>query len=1077
MLSTSTHRPIRINQRRRVNSVIGGLCLLVILMAGGRDLNAQSIVLDAFESGSDWRLIAADGVLIDTMRVPGRTGQALQIHFKFVAGAGYGGIQKQIDLNLPENYQFSFYLAGVAPNNNLEFKLLDATGDNVWWRNQRNFEFPQQWKKINIKQRQIEFAWGPTSERYLRHAAKLEIFIASSSGGEGWIRLDDLQFETLAPRSTAAFTPLITASSAKNVQTPVNQLNDGNLKTAWRSSKNDPAPTIFIDLQKSCEVGGVVLDWDPQDYATQYTLFAALDTSVWTPVYEVRHGRGGRRYLMTPELDARYLKLVCQASRRNRGYVLRELTLQPLDFSRDHNAFFNQVAQDFPRGYFPKYFNHESSYWTVVGAHGDPKEALINQEGLVEVDKNSFALEPVLFQDGHLITWENVQRSVALEQAYLPIPAVHWEHPRIQLETQIFAAGPADSSVLFCRYQLTNPGPKVCRGNFYLLLRPFQVNPPYQFLNQPGGWTPITEIQAQVNQFEVNLQKRVYFLTPADAVGATEFDAGDIIEYVAQDGLPSAQAVHDQTRMASAAAKFAYTLAPQQRRTVYLMIPFHENQATPPVPQPGQPVAAFFQQQLQDVIAFWEQKVHQVEFQLPPAATKLVNTLRSNLAYILINRDYAGIQPGSRSYERSWMRDGALTSAALLKMGLHVEVKAFLDWFSRFQYPNGKIPCVVDHRGADPVPENDSHGQYIYAIGQYFLFTGDTTFLAGKFENVQRAVAYIRALVNQRSTDYYRLGNDSLRAFYGLMPESISHEGYSAKPMHSYWDDFFTLRGLKDAVWIAQVLKKSTLAESLAVFRDQFKHNLYQSLALAMKNHGIDYMPGCVELGDFDATSTTIALSPVNELANLPQPYLQNTFDKYYHFTQERTTPESQWVNYTPYELRTVGSFILLNQPERARQLLAFFFGDQRPPAWNHWAEVVWRDPHWPGFIGDMPHTWVGSDFINSVRSFFAYEDETRAALVLGAGLDPTWIDAPTGIAVRGLPTIYGKINYALKKVTDGYQLELSGDLKIPSGGIIFKNFKSQPPHRVTVNGSMVTHITASEILINTFPATIMIEF
>ena len=34
------------------------------------------------------------------------------------------------------------------------------------------------------------------------------------------------------------------------------------------------------------------------------------------------------------------------------------------------------------------------------------------------------------------------------------------------------------------------------------------------------------------------------------------------------------------------------------------------------------------------------------------------------------------------------------------------------------------------------------------------------------------------------------------RLFFGLLPESISHEGYSSKPMHSYWDDFFALQGL-----------------------------------------------------------------------------------------------------------------------------------------------------------------------------------------------------------------------------------------------------------------------------------------
>jgi hypothetical protein len=92
-----------------------------------------------------------------------------------------------------------------------------------------------------------------------------------------------------------------------------------------------------------------------------------------------------------------------------------------------------------------------------------------------------------------------------------------------------------------------------------------------------------------------------------------------------------------------------------------------------------------------------------------------------------------------------------------------------------------------------------------------------------------------------------------------------------------------------------------------------------------MKVRGIDYIPGCVELGDFDATSTTIAISPCNELQNLPQPYAQNTFDKYYEFFKNRRDDKIEWVNYTPYENRLIGSFIFLNQPERAHRTDRFF--------------------------------------------------------------------------------------------------------------------------------------------------------
>ena len=143
---------------------------------------------------------------------------------------------------------------------------------------------------------------------------------------------------------------------------------------------------------------------------------------------------------------------------------------------------------------------------------------------------------------------------------------------------------------------------------------------------------------------------------------------------------------------------------------------------------------------------FWKSEVEHIKFNLPPSADRIINTYKSNLGYILVNRDKAGIQPGSRSYERSWIRDGALTSSALLKSGIVTEVKDFIDWYTAHQYENGKVPCVVDFRGPDPVPENDSHGELIYLIREYFNFTHDTAFLKSKNSNVLKAVEYIESL-------------------------------------------------------------------------------------------------------------------------------------------------------------------------------------------------------------------------------------------------------------------------------------------------------------------------------------------
>ena len=42
--------------------------------------------------------------------------------------------------------------------------------------------------------------------------------------------------------------------------------------------------------------------------------------------------------------------------------------------------------------------------------------------------------------------------------------------------------------------------------------------------------------------------------------------------------------------------------------------------------------------------------------------------------------------------------------------------KEFLLWYADYQFANGKIPCCVDVRGADPVPENDSGGEFLFLV-------------------------------------------------------------------------------------------------------------------------------------------------------------------------------------------------------------------------------------------------------------------------------------------------------------------------------------------------------------------------
>jgi hypothetical protein len=416
-----------------------------------------------------------------------------------------------------------------------------------------------------------------------------------------------------------------------------------------------------------------------------------------------------------------------------------------------------------------------------------------------------------------------------------------------------------------------------------------------------------------------------------------------------------------------------------------------------------------------------------------------------------------------------------LTASALLQMGYTRAPRDFLEWYAQFQFDDGRIPCCVDEGGADRVPENDSDGEFIYGVMEVYRYTHDVGFVREMWPHVLRAVDHLKALRAQRMTAEYRAPEK--QAFFGLVPESISHEGYSDRPVHSYWDDFFALRGLKDAARLAIVMADSERVKELAKLRDDFRADLYRSIARTTEKHHVDYLPASVELGDFDPNSTAIAIEPGGEMQNLPATALRRTYDEYYEFFRRRRSGEEEWNSLTPYEVRNVGIFVRLGERERAHEILDFLLANQRPEPWNEWQEILWRDPRSPRFIGDMPHTWVAAGFVRSVRAMLAYERESDEALVLAAGVPEAWVSGGKHVGVKRLPTYFGVLSYTLESERPGsLTLRMSGDLEVPPGGIVLRPPLSRPIAAVRVNGKAVKTFSADQAVVSEFPAEVVME-
>jgi len=1016
-------------------------CVMVCLSMSASGVYAEDVArtLDTFDDPAQWRVIASTQVT-GTIR---SDGGALCLDYDFNGVSGYVGMQRDIAIAYPDNYRFDFRLRGESPANDLQFKLIDASGDNVWWVNRPKYAFPREWAPVRYKRRHIGKAWGPDADPVLRDSAKLEFTLNNSVGGKGTVCFDDLRFTALPPD---VMEPRIASASATTAARDAGKTFDGDAATVWRADSG--AQRLSLDLGAPTEFGGLRIDWAEGAHPAAYAVLSSDDGRDWRTLRDVVGSDGGRDWIALPESEARHLAIQIQDAGK-RSIALAELRVEPLAFAAIPNDFVASVAKDQPRGRFPRGFNGEQAYWTILGIDGGTEQGLIGEDGAVEVAKGGFSIEPFVIVDGRSLSWADVESAQSLQDGYLPIPSVDWSHPDAQLRTTAFVDSDSSGTLsprsqIVARYTLRNPGATARDYTLALAVQPFQVNPPSQFLNTTGGVSRIASLAfADDGVASVDGRARVYPQRTPDAAFATPFDAGMAAAHLAAGTLPTTTAVDDPTGLASGALLYRWRLAPGESREVALVIPmsgtpFCEGNTCSP-------------EQRQTIVAEqWRSRLDGVRFVVPEEGRPLVDTLRTALAHQLISRIGPRLQPGTRSYARSWIRDGAMIAEGLLRMGREDAVREYIDWYAPYQFENGKVPCCVDDRGSDPVPENDSHGELIFAIADYARHTGDDVFLATMWPHVEGAFAYMETLRASERTEDNRALNP---AFYGMMPASISHEGYSAKPMHSYWDNFWALRGYKDAVWIAERLGKRDDAARMAAARDQFRADLDASLRAATARHGIDYLPGAAELGDFDPTSTTIALAPGGEQARLPQDLLHNTFERYWREFGQRRDGKREWKDYTPYEWRNVGAFVRLGWRDRAWDATRFFFNDRAPRGWNQWGEVVSRTPRKPFFLGDLPHAWVASDFMRSALDMFAYYREADDRLVLAAGIPARWLDGE-GIAIDGLRTPEGPFGYALRRDKKYLKLTIATGSVLPAGGAALPwPLVDARPGRVTVDG------------------------
>ena len=966
-----------------------------------------------FEDPDSWQVFAsgqAEGRLSRVDAPDGNSG--VRLDYDFHGGGGFIAMRRVIPLKLPETFEIGFRLRGEGTRNHFEFKVASPGGANVWRHLRQDYQLPNEWENYRISERELPFAWGPAGGGAPSELESVEIVIAAGPGGKGSV---ELAGATLEDQTLHA--PLSIRSSSSQSGHPPEAAFDANPLTDWRAATDDIEPWWMMDFGRSLRFGGLVIEWPASLPQRAYQVEVSYDGVSWESLHRATYALGAKSHISTHGAVARYLRV----SFENAGCAaLCSLSLRPDAFSSSPNEFIHSVVADFPRGWFPRYWYREQSYWTPVGSPEGKRRALINEEGMVEVDEGGFSLEPFILTESGLVTWAEVKTSRSLENGGVPLPCVSWRADDLRLDILPWVDGRNDDLTLHVTYRLKCA--KSAQGaRLIVAVRPYQVNPPWQAFRNLGGRSPIQRVTCVGGSLCVN--DRTIVATPEpSASGAAMFEEGGVLGFLSDKMMPTRHHLEDESGLGSAA--MAWDLPPGATNL----------EVTVSVPYFGK-IHPLAENSRVEALAYWMKTLGSVTWQVPASAVSAFDCFRTAAAHILINRDGPAIQPGPRRYTRSWVRDCVIMGAALAKAGLPAALHEFLTWYAQFQREDGFVPCVVDRDGIDWLVEHDSHGQFLWGIREVFRNGGNQNFLRELLPHAQSAANYLIALRKERMTPEYGAGER--RIFYGLLPESASHEGYLAHPVHSYWDDFWGVRGLEAAADLAEAVGMNSDAARWRKEAAGFQGDLLRSIDKVIADKQLAYIPGSVEWADFDPTATSNAIAMLDFADALPEGPLHAMLDTYLDGFRRKHRGEMQWNNYTAYEIRIIGAFVRLGKRDVANELLDFFLSDRRPREWNQWPEITWKDPLSPGHLGDVPHTWIAAEYLLALASMVAAERESSDSLVLASGMPWAWISEESGFSVSQLPTRYGPLDFRIHATSDELiHVEIADTISLPPGGL-----------------------------------------
>ncbi len=627
--------------------------------------------------------------------------------------------------------------------------------------------------------------------------------------------------------------------------------------------------------------------------------------------------------------------------------------------------------------------------WAIVGYPGSPNVAFVNPDGAVQPNRNSHSVHWFVYDRDSRILYSPLLQNTRARNGFWTIEGQHrsWDlGPQMQVRERVYA----NKDTCIVDLSVQNLGGRASRLSLFVAAVPYQV---------VGLMASGYEAEFDEARRCLSIDGSVLFQTdrePNDTGALTGDDGTDITCYIRRAILPRANQARGKSAQASGAMRFDLQIGADDRAGLNLVMPLADVR-----PEQLRPVRETTKSTFADATRAWSARLGRVSLQLPDQ--RVIDCFNGSLAYLIMLCGDGKPVPGPAKYNSFWLRDAAYIADALFYAGQGDLIPPALAEIRSMQLPDGGF--LAKTRGnAD---ELDAPGEAIYTFVQHYKRTGDRKLLQDAWPMILSASKFVR---------------DKRVSADGILPPSVSAEDLGSGKHQHYWDDFWCVRGLRDAAFAARELGKAKDAEWMQAEAD----SLLKATLASVRSLKTSYIPN----GPQDLTSSAMArgtscgLWPCDVL-DPNDPLTTSSFDTYW----------DKWIapskggfihkgHYWPYAgLDLAQGYIMLGQRERAWTMLDWTLKHDPTKGFYSWPEGMFTD-NLTLAEGDMPHGWMCASYISLVRNMLVRE--SGQDLVLMSGVPRHWLRRGATIAVRDLPVQFGTLSYTAR--VDGDSLRLTID-------------------------------------------------